>query len=313
MDGEINSTNIVLIPKKTNPMSVKDFFPISLCNVIYKLTSKVLANRLKEVLPIIISSNQSAFIPGRLTLDNILAAYETLHFMQTRQWGKTGFVAVKLDMSKAYNRVEWSFLDAVMCRMGFAQRWRNLIMKCISSVEFSLLINGQQSEKFYPSRGLRQGDPLSPYLFIICVEAMSNLLFEAEQTGWLLGVPSSPKGPSLNHLFFANDSLLFCRATLRDWGRLTLLLECYVKASGQQLNKEKTSLFFSRNTSHEDQSSILQISGVPCTRRYDKYWGFQLLWENHVYRNLKVLRIECRNVCMIGNLNFFHRREKRSF
>jgi len=144
--------------------------------------------------------------------------------MQTRQWGKTGFVAVKLDMSKAYDRVEWSFLDAVMCRMGFAQRWRNLIMQCISSVEFSLLINGQQSEKFYPSRGLRQGDPLSPYLFIICAEAMSNLLFEAEQTGWLPGVPSSPKGPSLNHLFFADDSLLFCRATLRDWGQLTLLL-----------------------------------------------------------------------------------------
>jgi len=103
MDEEVNFTHIVLIPKKNNPTSVTDFRPISLYNVIYKITSKVIANRLKVVLPLIISPNQSAFIPGRLISDNILAAYETLHSMQTRHWGKTGYVAVKLDMSKAYD------------------------------------------------------------------------------------------------------------------------------------------------------------------------------------------------------------------
>jgi hypothetical protein len=201
MDLEINATHIVLVPKKPKPTSVSDFRPISLCNVIYKLTSKVLANRLKGVLPFIILANQSAFIPGRLISDNILAAYETLHSMETHHWGKVGYVAVKLDMSKAYNRVEWRFLDEVMRRMGFARKWRELIMQCIQSVNFFVLINGQKTENFQPSRGIRQGDPLSPYLFIICAEAMSNLLAQAENSGWLSGVPTSPKGPCLNHLF----------------------------------------------------------------------------------------------------------------
>jgi len=265
MDLEINATHIVLVPKKTKPNLVSDFRPISLCNVIYKLTSKVLANRLKGVLPFIISANQSAFIPGRLISDNILAAYETLHSMQNHHWGKVGHVAVKLDMSKAYDRVEWRFLDEVMRRMGFARKWRELIMQCIQSVNFSVLINGQKTENFQPSRGIRQGDPLSPYLFIICAEALSNLLAQAENSGWLSGVLTSPKGPCLNHLFFADDSLLFCRATSRDWGRLSNLLDCYDRASGQLLNKEKTSLFFSRNTSQDAREYIQRLSGVPST------------------------------------------------
>jgi hypothetical protein len=277
MDLEINATHIVLVPKKPKPTSVSDFRPISLCNVIYKLTSKVLANRLKGVLPFIISANQSAFIPGRLISDNILAAYETLHSMQNHHWGKVGHVAVKLDMSKAYDRVEWRFLDEVMRRMGFARKWRELIMQCIQSVNFSVLINGQKSENFQPSRGIRQGDPLSPYLFIICAEALSNLLAQAENSGWLSGVPTSPKGPCLNHLFFADDSLLFCRAISRDWGRLSNLLECYERASGQLLNKEKTSLFFSRNTSQDAREYIQRLSGVPSTQRYDKYLGLPAL------------------------------------
>lgn len=106
LDGEINSTYIALIPKTKNPTSVTEFHLISLCNVIYKIVSKTLVNRLKVILPQIISSNQSAFIPGRLISDNVLAAYETLHSMHTRLWGKEGFMALKLNMSKAYDRVD---------------------------------------------------------------------------------------------------------------------------------------------------------------------------------------------------------------
>jgi len=122
------------------PVNVTEFRPISLCNVIFKLISKVLANRLKRVLPDIISCNQSAFIPERLILDNILVAYETLHTMKNRLWSKVGYMGIKLDMSKAYDRVEWPFLEAVMLKLGFEPRWVSLVMKCVTSIRYSIII-----------------------------------------------------------------------------------------------------------------------------------------------------------------------------
>jgi hypothetical protein len=142
--------------------------------------------------------------------------YETLHIMSTRMKGKKGYMAIKLDMSKAYDRVEWTFLEGMMIRLGFAAKWVQLIMRCVSSVSYAVLLNGTPLEFFSPTRGLRQRDPLSSYLFMLCAEGLSSLIQKACIDGKISGVPTSARGVKLNHLFFADDSLLFCRANFNE-------------------------------------------------------------------------------------------------
>ena len=139
----INSTMITLIPKVDNPVCVSQFRPISLCNVVYRIISKILVNRLKPLLKHCISDNQSAFIPGRQIIDNVIIAHESIHCLNNMRSGSNAFMALKLDMSKAYDRVEWQFVVKMMEQMGFCQTWIKWILKCMSSVTFSFNINGE--------------------------------------------------------------------------------------------------------------------------------------------------------------------------
>ncbi len=255
------------------PTNVTEFRLISLCNVIYKLISKVLANRLKKILPSIISETQSAFVPGRLITDNILVAFESLHHMSTQRQGRVGHMALKLDMSKAYDRVEWKYLEAIMIKMGFNSIWVNLMMECVRTVSFSVLVNGSPHGYFSPSRGLRQGDPLSPYLFLLCAEGLHGLLSQAESTGKIQGLSLCRNGPHLTHLFFADDCLLFCKANLNECATLLQILDQYEYASGQQLNRTKTTLFFSKCVASSTQEELSRILGAPAVRQYEKYLG----------------------------------------
>jgi ribonuclease HI len=269
----INHTYITLIPKVKSPTRITEFRPISLCNVIYKILSKVLANRLKLILPRIISETQSAFVPGRLITDNILVAFETLHHMKHHMSGKTGSMALKLDMSKAYDRVEWAYLAGVMTKMGFPPQIIALIMECLRTVSYSVLLNGETHGFFKPTRGLRQGDPLSPYLFLLCTEGFHGLLKAATASGDIHGVSISRYGPKLSHLFFADDSLLFCKANVQECQKVLDILSLYERASGQSINKAKTTLFFSKSTPAADQADIIRFLGVPVLKSYEKYLG----------------------------------------
>ncbi|XP_074306594.1 putative mitochondrial protein AtMg01250 [Silene latifolia] len=123
-------------------------------------------------------------------------------------------MAIKLDMAKAYDRVEWGFLRQVLITMGFDRGWTERVMECVSTVTFSVLLNGIPSEEFQPTRGLRQGDPLSPYLFILCAEALSNLMRRAVEANSIHGIRIARNAPAISHLLFADDSIFFARATI---------------------------------------------------------------------------------------------------
>ena len=277
LPSPINHTFITLIPKVDSPELVTEFRPISLCNVLYKIFSKVLANRLKKFLPNLITEHQSAFAKNRLITDNILVAFETLHCMKNQTSSKSGSMALKLDMSKAYDRVEWNYLESLMLKMGFSTNWTALIMACVKSVTYSLLINGEPKGLITPTRGIRQGDPLSPFLFLLCTEGLHGLIEDAARVGDLRGFSLCNRGPKLTHLFFADDSLLFCRANLVECSNILKLLGVYEQSSGQKINKDKTALFFSKSTPQATKDSIKGLLGVQEIMFYEKYLGLPSL------------------------------------
>ncbi|XP_042950031.1 uncharacterized protein LOC122282138 [Carya illinoinensis] len=269
--SELNHTFLTLIPKKASPSKVADFRPISLCNVLYKILSKVIANRLKKILPDVISDIQCAFVPGRQISDNVLIAYETLHFLRLKRYGTKGFMSLKLDMSKAYDRVEWTFLAKIMESLGFARNFISLIMKCVRTISFSVLVNGSPKGPIIPSRGIKQGDPLSPYLFLLCTEGLISLFINSAGREGVKRVQICRGAPRVNHLLFADDSLIFCQANVATNEKIQILLNKYERASGHCINKEKTSMVFSKNVSDELKSDIMQLWGGSHTQQYEKY------------------------------------------
>ena len=158
-------------------------------------------NRLKNIFPSIIDESQIAFVPGRVIFDNVIVAYETIHTMMTRMKGKIGYLAAKLDMSKTYDRIEWSYLESVIRTLGFSNKWIMLVMECVKFVPYSVVVNGKQCGNIVPLRGFREGDPLSPFLFLLCAESLSCQLRKVVRECALQGVGATRYSLKVFHLF----------------------------------------------------------------------------------------------------------------
>ncbi|CAL1371133.1 unnamed protein product [Linum trigynum] len=236
-----------------------------------------MADRLANLLPNIVSEGQNAFIKERQIVDNVLLGHELMHYLKIKKQGKKGYMALKVDMEKAYDRVEWPFLLAVLEKIGFNSTWRGWIRECLTSTSFSVLMNGTPSGYFSPTRGLRQGDPLSPLLFVLCTEGFAALLRKAIAEHKLEGVKVAPRAPRISHLFFADDSYLFLRGSPQECEKLLDVLNEYEELSGQRVNLGKSAVCFSKNIAIPDQEFLAQILGVGAVGVHDKYLGLPTL------------------------------------
>lgn len=165
----------MLIPKVPKPHSITQFRPIGLCNTVYKVVTKTLVNKFKVVLPHLISENQSSFIPGRHITDNIIIAQEMIHIMRNLK-GKRGFMVLKIDLKKAYDHFRWSLIRETLEIIGLPENMVKLMMNCISTAQLQVLWNREPTSIIMPSRGIRQGDPLSLYIFVLCLERLSQMI-----------------------------------------------------------------------------------------------------------------------------------------
>lgn len=173
----LNQTLITLIPKCNSPESINNYRPIGLCNTIYKIITKLIMARLHWVLNQLVSPLQTAFVPNRKGVDNAIIVQELVHTMSRKQ-GSEGLMSIKIDLEKAYDWFEWSFIRDTFLLYKFPNHLVSLIMSCVSSSTISMLFNGGALESFQLTRVIRQGDPFSSYLFILCMEVLGTLIVE---------------------------------------------------------------------------------------------------------------------------------------
>lgn len=190
-------------------------------------TSKVLVNQLRPFLDELISETQSAFIPRRLITNNALIAFECFHKIQHSRNQRDNYCAYKLDLAKACDRVDWNFLEEFLLKLRFARQSTKWVMSCITSVTYSVKCNGSLLDVIVPSRGLRQGDPLSSYLFVFIADGLSNLLTREIKRGSMTALKVPRGSPGISNLLFADDSLPFFKATVEQAKRVKEVLEVF--------------------------------------------------------------------------------------
>ncbi|XP_056688018.1 uncharacterized protein [Spinacia oleracea] len=271
---DINRSYITLIPKNACPSTIAEFRPINLCNTIYKLITKIISSRLKTILGRIISPFQSSFIHGRGIEDNVILVKEMAHhFHKVKKRNK--IMALKLDITKAYDSLEWDFIRETLLYFQFPSKMIDLIMSCITSLSISILWNGEICSNFKPSRGIRQGDPLSSYIFVLCLDRLSTLIENAIQShNWKL--IAITKNIKISHVFYADDVFLFSIATKDYLEKIVNILNDFGEISGLKISMSKSTLIFPSNLHHSIREDIAGDYGFKISSSFGKYLGVDI-------------------------------------
>lgn len=263
---------LVLIPKIPNASHPSEFRPISCLNTVYIVIAKLLASRLKEILPLMVSKSQSAFLPGRLLAENVLFATDLVNKYNNRNISSRGML--KVDLRKAFDSVRWDFIMASLRALAIPESYISLIAQCLTSATFSVSVNGSTSGFFKSSRGIRQGDPLSPYLFVLAMECLSRILLSRYEEG---GIGYHPRTENLkiSHLMFADDVMVFFDGRSNSLHGISECLDDFASWSGLHMNTTKIELF-TAGLDHSD-SQALASYGFPIGNLPIRYLGLPLM------------------------------------
>lgn len=255
----INTTAITLISKISAPTKVKDYRPISCCSTLYKIISKVLTRRLKPIISTLVGRSQSAFIEGRSIVDNILFSHEI--FKVYNRKGVSPRCVLKVDLRKAYDTLDWRFLKQLLIDLGFPTKFIHWIMMCVSIVSYSLMINKGVTKPFKAKRGIRQGDPMSPYLFVLAMEYLGRELCQLQENRDFNFHPRCRQLESI-HICFADDLLMYCRADLISLKLLNNAFNRFLKVTDLQANLDKSFLYVAGVPEHTKQSLLMELGFV---------------------------------------------------
>lgn len=277
-----NATTLVLIPKFPNAERMSDFRPISCLNTLYKVIAKLLASRLKWLLPQVISSSQSAFMPGRLLAENVLLATELVQGYKRKNIEPRAML--KVDIRKAFDSVNWNFILKALRSLRVPEKFIGWISECLTTPSFSVCTNGKPSGYFQSSKGLRQGDPISPYLFLLAMEVFSSLLKSRFNQGYISFHPKA-SGISLSHLMFADDVMIFFDGSEASLHGINEALDDFASWSGLHINREKTQLFHAGLDPLQD--TAISRHGFPVASLPIRYFGLPLM-----HRKLRISEYE---------------------
>ncbi|GJS55968.1 RNA-directed DNA polymerase, eukaryota [Tanacetum coccineum] len=263
-----NSSFIALIPKNHDPKFVNDYRPISLIGSLYKVVTKILATRLSSIISGLISDVQTAFLPNRQILDGPFIINELLSWCKHK---KQQAMVFKVDFAKAYDSIRWDFLEDVLRAFGFGSKWCSWIRGCLHSGMASVLLNGSPTSEFQFHCGLKQGDPLAPYLFILIMESLHLSLSRAIEAGIFKGIKI---GSSLNisHLFYADDAVFIGEWSIANLSGITHILHCFSLLSGLSINLKKSHLL-GVGIRSEDVNAAALYFGCSTMKTPFKYLG----------------------------------------
>jgi hypothetical protein len=268
----LNYGVITLLPKRKESTNIKQFWPICLLNVIFKIFTKVVVRRLAKVAEKIVRESQTAFMSGRNIMEGTVILHETLHELHRK---KLSGVILKLDFEKAYGKVNWGFLQQILRMKGFSEKWCQWINQFITKGSVAIKVNKDIGRYFQIKKGLRQGDPLSPLLFNLVADMLTLLISRAKEDGQITGLIPHLVQDGLSILQYADDTILFMDHNIEQATNLKLLLCVFEQLSGLKINFHKSELFC-YGEAKEYQDQYVELFGCGMGKYPFKYLGIPM-------------------------------------